>query len=157
MTGTVALCHPPRASHTEPAGPSIVMVREPLVPGHSLDTHVDRRIAKLGRELRGFELLPREDLVVGGRPAVLIRFRFTTDAGAAERTLEQTMVMVDPATDRERKVVVFVMRTRADEVDAIRPLFDGVLRSVRFEAPAIATPAAQASRRMPSIPGLRES
>jgi hypothetical protein len=125
------------------------MVREQLLPGHSLDTHVDRRIAKLGRDLRAFELLPREDLVVGGRPAILLRFRFTTHTGAGEQTDEQTMVMVDPAGDRERKVMVFMMRARREEADALWPTFNAVLKSVRFES------APHAPMRMPSMPGFR--
>jgi hypothetical protein len=151
VDGTVALFHPPRPSADSPAGPSIVIVREPLLPGHSLDTHVDRRIARLGKDLRGFELLPREDVVVGGRPGVLIRFRFRTVVGAAEQVIEHAMVMVDPAGDRERKVVVFSMRAMPGEAEALWPTFTAVLKSVRFEPTASRAPL-----RMPWMPGLRE-
>ncbi len=150
---TIASFRAPTAEPDAAAAPTILMAREVLQPADTLRTHADRKLVQLGREAQRFALVESKELQVGGRPALLLRYRLSGQDG---RRLEQTTVMVDPAHDPEHKVAVFVMIAAAEQAEQSHAVFADMLTSVRFSEttgmeahPGAASPAA---RRWPNEP-----
>jgi hypothetical protein len=120
----------PKADPKQPLPPSVKMWREPLSEGSTLRQHANRMIVQLARELTGFDLMDNEDVVVAERPAVRLRCKFKSRWGP----VEQTRVMVDPASDPEPMVTVFFLASRPEDAKKSREILDEVLKTVKFES-----------------------
>src|SRR5262245_41877393 len=70
---------------------NLVMTRDTLRDGESLGRYADRQLAELAKRLDGFALGRRDELTVGGAPAVSIRFA----SRGASGPLEQRLVVVE--------------------------------------------------------------
>jgi hypothetical protein len=126
---TVVSFRAPPSGRIGAKAPSLTMSRVQLLPGETLRTHADRRLARAAKDLPGFDFLESEDLVVAGRPAVLQRFAFAPN----EERVEQTTVLIGPGSESEARVTVFAIASLAAEAEHSQPLFRAVLDSVRFE------------------------
>jgi hypothetical protein len=131
-----------------PPSPTIMMWREPLERGDTLQAHTHRTLVRFSKHVPGFELVASEPAVVGGRPASLLRFRFTND----EETVDQTLVLVDPDGDPDACVTVFSTAARQDRAEMARAAFFEVLASVRFGGRAGSSPPRVGSDRPPPHP-----
>ena len=109
--------------------PNLVMTRDHLGEADTLHSYADRQLAELAGRVEGFELIAREDTSIGGAPAIALRFRARADKG----TLEQRLVI---AQGRRRGVYCFTATMSKDDAEQYGPLFDRMLSSVRFPAPA---------------------
>jgi hypothetical protein len=106
---------------------NLVMTRDTLREGEALGGYADRQLAEMAKRLDKFELVRREETIVGGAPAVSIRFT----ARAASGPLAQRLVVVE---GRRRGVYCFTATTaQADEAQN-EPLLDRMLATIRFPA-----------------------
>jgi hypothetical protein len=119
----VAFAAPPQAGQAV-AG-NLVMTRDTLGERETLGDYADRQLTELTRRLDGFELHRREELTLGGAPAVSIRFASRASSGP----LEQRLVVVE---GRRRGVFCFTATTGKADAEQNDPLFDRILGSVRF-------------------------
>lgn len=108
---------------------NLVMTRDTLGEKETLGDYADRQLAELARRLDGFELHRREEVSLGGAPAVAIRFGSRASSGP----LEQRLVIVE---GRRRGVLCFTATTGKADAEQHDPLFDRILGSVRFPARA---------------------
>lgn len=131
-----------------PLAPTILMVREPMGPHDTLRTHVDHTLIKLGKELSKLDVLENREMQVGGRDAVVLCVSFV----GGEREFEQSMVMIDPARDPDRRIAVFVACTPRERAAEARAVLARVLETVRFGEPtsAIVNEAAGAASQEPT-------
>jgi hypothetical protein len=123
-----------------------------MLPGETLRTHADKRLARAAKELQGLDLLQCEDRVVAGRPAVLQRFCFTRN----EETVDQTTVLVEPAGEGDTRITVLAIAALANDADATQAVFEALLQTVRFVAPMVSAPSL-APAPPPSFPSQPES
>ena len=125
----VAFAAPRQAGQADQAGQPIaanlVMTRDTLGERETLGDYADRQLTELTRRLDGFELHRREELSLGGAPAVSIRFGSRGSSGP----LEQRLVVVE---GRRRGVCCFTATTGKADAEQNDPLFDRILGSVRF-------------------------
>jgi hypothetical protein len=119
----VAYAAPPQAGQAIAA--NLVMTRDALKDGENLAQYADRQLAELAKRVDAFELIRREDLTLGGAPAVSVRFA----ARAAGGPLEQRLVVVE---GRRRSVYCFTATTAKADADQNNPLFDRILGTIRF-------------------------
>ena len=118
-------------AYAAPAAPgqsvaaNLVMTRDALRDGETLAHYADRQLAEMAKRLDGFELSRRDDLVIGGAPAVSIRFGSRGDKGP----LEQRLVVVE---GRRRGVYCFTATTSKADADQNNPLFDRMLSTIRL-------------------------
>ena len=127
-----------RAPGADPSAPLVLKVaRERMGPSDSLWTHAGQVMAKLAKEIPGYELQESGDLEVAGRPGVAFRFRFTTDAG----TCDQYLVLLDPRDDPERRVVVFNMSGPEAQSAAMHEALQKILRSLDIPGRPADSPA----------------
>ncbi len=115
------------AKKGDPA-PNFVMTKDPIREGDSLRGHVDRQMLEMGRHLKDFDLLEIHDTVLGGEPAVFLRYTWMGHFGR----LEQTVTAVERLIDRVRMATSFTTTAPAQDAASVRPMFDAMLKSVRF-------------------------
>jgi hypothetical protein len=123
----VAYAAPPQPGQAVAA--NLVMTRDTLREGETLGQYADRQLAEMAKRLDGFELGRREDLTLGGAPAVSIRFA----ARGAGGPLEQRLVVVE---GRRRALHCFTATTAKADAAQNDPLFDRILATIRFPDPA---------------------
>ena len=87
--------------------------------------YADRQLAELALRLDDFELDRREQLTLGGLPAVALRFTCRSASGP----LAQRLVVVE---GRRRSLYCFTSTTPRADAAQNDPLFDRILGSVRF-------------------------
>lgn len=118
-------------AYAAPAAPgqavaaNLVMTRDSLRDGESLAHYADRQLAEMAKRLDGFELVRRDEAMIGGAPAVTIRF----DARGEKGPLEQRLVVVE---GRRRGVYCFTATTSKHDADQNNPLFDRMLSTIRL-------------------------
>jgi hypothetical protein len=145
IESSVVRFHPPPSPPGAPPVPSITVEQEPLTPGSTLQLHAHRYVVRLSRTAPGFELLNTEDMTIGGRPAMLLRFRFLPSP-EAQWTMEQTtaLVAVDKAT-----VAIVSIASPSESAQSNMPFFANVLRSMRFGEPISTPPPSPRASRPP--------
>jgi len=134
---TVARFHGKPAPPGAPPAPCITMEHEPLARGMTVRTHAAQWIEELEKTLRGFKLMNRDETTIGGRPAILVRFRFDQD----KSTMEQVVAMIAGGSGPQPHLVVLSLGCPWSAMQASMPVFRKVLESVRFEQPWQAEPA----------------
>ena len=87
-----------------------------------------------GPHLRLVDFDPSEDVKVGGRPALLLRFLFAHAAAHGERLVVQTIVWVAPAREDEQVATVITAIAPIDAALDMQSRLEKVLASVRFDA-----------------------
>lgn len=117
--------------------PTILIARELAAPNDTLRTHADRTLVKIGRQVENFDVLESRETVVGGRSAILLRFSFENDGD----DFEQSMVMVDPVPDPDRKVLVLVASAPREKGEEARAALSAVVASLQFGDPRAAVPS----------------
>ncbi len=96
----VAFVAPPSPIDGEEGlAPNILLMRERLRRGDTLQAHADRSTEELNDTLAEFKVLLQRERVVGGRPAFERRFTWLSAGGP----LEQTMLNLDPRAQAEAK------------------------------------------------------
>ena len=126
---TIVAYAAPTESERE-AAPNFVMTRTAIREGDTLRSHADRQLLELGRHLKDFDLLESKEMVLGGQPAVYMRYTWMGHYGR----LEQSVTTVERMLE-QRMATAFTTTAPADVAAQTRPIFDDMLRSVRFEAP----------------------
>jgi hypothetical protein len=142
---TLAIFYPPPAVGAGPLAPRIAVTEEPLAPGVSLLTHVNRKLISLSKEYPDLEVLPSQDVTIAGRPAMELRFRFTPHNAPSPTKFEQRLIAVEPIVDGEHRVVpVLLVTGPVDAMESVRPAFEALLNSLSFEPSGV--PPASATR-----------
>ena len=119
----VAYAAPPQPGQATTA--NLVMTRDTLLDREMLGDYADRQLAELALRLDDFELDRREQLTLGGLPAVALRFTSRAPSGP----LTQRLVVVE---GRRRSLYCFTATTPKADAAQNDPLFDRILGSVRF-------------------------
>ena len=141
----VAFTAPPRpGKHAA----NLVVTQEPLRDGDTLRVHADRILMETARQLQHFELLESREATLADLPAVFARFRLTTHFSV----VEQRMTLVALETDEGRLVTTFTTTTPSDQVEEMQPVFEQMLRSVRFECMPAASAPSPAPAEEPWLP-----
>lgn len=129
---------------------NVVMTREPLVGGDSLQLHADRQLMALATRPH-FEVVESRVRDVGGRPARQVRFVWAAEHGK----VEQVVVYVE-SPDAEAPTAICFTATVGLDVGSSAELqanLDRLLASVRFRQPRTSDVVPAPSRRMAtSIP-----
>ena len=157
----VAFTAPPGLVKDVNSAPNIVMTREPMRDGDTLRTHSDRQLIELGKQLKDFDLLESKETTLGGLPAILLRYRWISQVG----TLEQAMVVAERTRpDKGTDVTTFTTTTTPADAPRARPIFDEILRTVRFSPaggapppvrPSLAPPLSDEPSPLVPMPGFR--
>lgn len=127
---TIVAYAAPSEKPRDPA-PNFVMTREAIREGDSLRSHADRQLLELGRHLKDFDLLESKETQLGGQPAVFLRYTWMGHYGR----LEQTVSIVERFMEQGRMATAFTTTAPAQDAAKARPLFDEMLRTVRFDGP----------------------
>jgi hypothetical protein len=118
--------------HAEPnksAQPLTIQVaREPLTAGDSFRLYSQRKLVQAATRA-DIEILETTTRNVGGRSAVLWRSRMKVDAG----TFVQTLVIVDPGSDLDRRVTLFSAVVPEQQDAQGRAALEELLATVRFD------------------------
>jgi hypothetical protein len=128
--------------------PTILVIRAPMLEGETRHMRVERKLLTL-RVFMKFELLESAEVTLGGVPATRVRYSYETGEGAFEYS--ETFV-VAPAD--KGIMTSFLTTARKVDAEALRPVFDAALASVRFASPG-ETPHAPnrgTSTNAPSVP-----
>ena len=150
---------PDDGEETEP--PSVVVIREAMTPGESLEGSVHRHLAEL-RRLPRSNVRSCRQLTVDMQPAVEIVHEWL----GPDAVLEQTTTLIESAGDAGRALTNVTTTCARERADELRLFFARVVASIRFEprrrssgialAPASQEtppePAAPSTPRMPYIP-----
>ncbi|NUQ77981.1 MAG: DUF1795 domain-containing protein [Polyangiaceae bacterium] len=123
----VAFSAPPRPGQA--TAPNLVMTRDSLGPGESLDGYADRQISELSKRLQEFELLGRRERTLGGQPAEELHFEWLGQSGV----LEQRLVI---AMGRRRQLYCLTATAAKADAEQLEPLYERILSTVRFSPPA---------------------
>src|ERR1700733_2915968 len=124
----IAHSSPPAADQNESA-PNVVVTREEMRESDTLRTHADRQLLELGKQLTDFDLLESRETQLGGLPAILLRYGWTSHFGP----LEQTVTLVERMTAKGRVAILFTTTVGREDAAKARPIFADMLQSVRFD------------------------
>jgi hypothetical protein len=117
--------------------PTVLVTREPMLEGETLDGYRDRLLVDLAKQLKDLEVYESREARIDGRPAIALRY--TLDG--PEGVIEQTLTMVEALSpDQKRIVVTFASAVPASSAQANRQRLEGVLKTVRFVPPGGAPP-----------------
>jgi hypothetical protein len=111
------------------AAPNFVMTRNAIREGDTLRSHADRQLLDLGRHLKDFDLLESKETMLGGQPAIFMRYTWMGHYGR----LEQSVTLVERFLEQGRTATAFTTTAPAQDAAKTRPLFDEMLKSVRFD------------------------
>jgi hypothetical protein len=142
IEATVVRFHAPPAPGLDPL-PMIVVTREPCPPGESLQTFSTRKLIALAARRADLAILDSEEESIGGRSAIVQRFRFRGPKGAF---VESAMALVGTGDDAARLVTVIESMSAPEQSKATDEAFRDMLRRVRFESHK------EASSAIPSAP-----
>jgi hypothetical protein len=122
------------------AAPNFVMTRERMREGDSLRSHADRQLLELGRLLKDFDLLESKETVLGGQPAVFLRYTWMGHYGR----LSQTVTIVEREhPERGRVAASFTTTSKTEDAPKTTAVFADILKSVKFDGsggPAVPPP-----------------
>jgi len=104
---------------------NVVLTRDTLPKGQTLKSYADKQLVELAKGMNGFDLRKREEMQLGGREAIEIRFGWVGGNGP----IEQRLTMVQGAKGKVLSFTTTVTRDQASKFDAV---FDRVLASVKF-------------------------
>jgi hypothetical protein len=123
----VAYAAPPDPGRPGGVAANLVMTRDTLREGETLAQYADRQLAEMAKRVDAFALIRREETTLGGAPAVAIRFA----SRAAGGPIEQRLVVIE---GRRRGVYCFTATTAKADAAQNEPLFERILRTIRFPA-----------------------
>lgn len=103
---------------------NIVVTREALDAGDSLEDYASHQLDLLSDRMDDFELLERESRTIGGRPAVLLRIGSASEGASFEQRL--TLVELP-----RRVVATFTLTIPEQDVAQMGPLYDRILATIR--------------------------
>jgi hypothetical protein len=116
--------------------PNFLMTREVMRERESLRTHVDRQTLELVRRLKDFDLLESSDAVLGGLPAIHLRYSWSSYLGP----LEQSLTVVERIAENVRVATSFTATASAEDASKMKGMFAELLKTVRFGQPISAAP-----------------
>lgn len=122
----VAFAAPPRPGQT--TAPNVVMTRDQLAPGETLESYADKQLAELSKRLERFALIGKKELSLGGQAGVELHFTWVGQNGE----LEQRLAI---AVGRRRTLFCWSATSAKVDADQMNPLFDRILATVRFPRP----------------------
>jgi hypothetical protein len=108
--------------------PNLVMTEEPLRAKDTLRTHADRQLMEFAQQLEDFRILETRETLLGGVPAIAMRFTWNSQFGA----MEQTLTIAERTVAAGRVVVSFTSTALAEDAVSSRPVFAELLRTVRI-------------------------
>ncbi|AUX38454.1 MULTISPECIES: DcrB-related protein [Sorangium] len=104
---------------------NLVMTRDTLAAGEDIRRYGDRQLVEMAQRLDGFQLYARQEITLGGQPAVEIRFAWRGQSGP----IEQRLVFVG---GRKPTVLSFTATMPKSEAARLNPVFDRILASVKL-------------------------
>ncbi|WP_437647137.1 DcrB-related protein [Sorangium sp. So ce362] len=104
---------------------NLVMTRDTLAAGEDIRRYGDRQLVEIARRLDGFQLHARQEITLGGQPALELRFVWRGQSGP----LEQRIVFV---AGRKPAVLSFTATMPKGEAARLNPVFDRILASVKL-------------------------
>ncbi len=109
--------------------PNVILTRELLQQGQTLEGYFATQLAATARTLPNFKFATSRDGVLGGRLAVEYAFAWTKNGTSVEQ--RQVVVAVEP--------IAFTLTASctADEMESTSPTFDAILHSIQFAVPAL--------------------
>jgi hypothetical protein len=135
---------PPSRTNPKQPAPNVVVRREALPAGVTLQLHAFREMTSIAKQLPSFELLDSNEARISGLPALVYRFEWHSPLGV----LEQSSTMVESrGEDGKRILTTFLTSARKTDVAAARPFFGRILASIRFDKPNAYAPASR-----PAVP-----
>ena len=107
--------------------PNLLCSRGELQSGETLDGFVNRQLKELMGQVKNFDLISRQDVEFGGRPAVELVFAMKPQSVM----LQQRQLFFQ--VDRDKPLVNTVVATAArDNFEELAPVFESILRSVTW-------------------------
>jgi hypothetical protein len=119
----VAFAAPSKPGQTTAA--NVVMTRDSLAPHEDIRGYGDRQLVELAKRLENFHLHQRQEITLGGLPAVELRFAWKGQNGP----LEQRLVFV---AGRKPLVMSFTATMAKSEATRLNPVFDRIFASMKF-------------------------
>ncbi len=104
---------------------NLVMTRDTLAANEDIFRYGDRQLVEIVKRLDGFQLLGRQEITLGGQPALELRFAWRGQSGP----LEQRLVFV---AGRKPAVLTFTATMPKGESARLSPVFDRILASVKL-------------------------
>lgn len=114
---------------------NVVMTKDRLDDGETLDQYADRQLAELTDRVDDFMLADRAPRLIDGHEAIELRFSSRGRNGP----LTQRLLIAQAPT---RQLYCFTTTTPTADAVQMGPLFDRILESLSFAADAEATSAA---------------
>ena len=109
---------------------TLSITSEPLMPGDTLDRHVDRKLQQVKGEAKDLNVGESRTFELRGRRAIELRFSWPTAFGA----MRQTVVAVDGVGRWARSVTLFnLTRAVTPDDDATLRTFAEILETARFD------------------------
>ena len=105
--------------------PNLLCSRGELWPGETLDSFVNRQLKDLMAQVKNFDLISRQNVEFGERPAVELVFSMKPQAVMLKQ--RQLFFQPEPGGGTVHTVVVTAAKENFDE---LAPAFDGILDSV---------------------------
>lgn len=105
--------------------PNVLATYDRLPEGRTLEAFVDTQVGDLTRQARRFVLSGRRNVLLDGRPAIEILFRW--DAGSGLMRQRQVYTTLD-----DGRVITVVNTALDDDFDAHEPIFGAMLTGFRW-------------------------
>ncbi len=105
--------------------PNVLATYDRLPEGRTLEAFVDAQAADLARQARRFTLTGRRDVLLDGRRAIELLFRW--DAGSGMMRQRQVYAALD-----DGRVITVVNTALDDEFEAHEPTFGAMLNGFRW-------------------------
>lgn len=107
--------------------PNLLCSRGELQPGENLGSFVNRQLKELMGQVKNFDLISRQDVEFGGRPAVELVFAMKPQSVMLQQ--RQLFFQVDLGKPLVNTVVATAAR---DNFEELAPVFESILRSVTW-------------------------
>mgnify|MGYP003622354348 CR=1 FL=1 len=116
---------PPKPSYK--VLPNLLCSRGELQPGENLGSFVNRQLKELMGQVKNFDLISRQDVEFGGRPAVELVFAMKPQSVMLQQ--RQLFFQVDSGKPLVNTVVATAAR---DNFEELAPVFESILQSVTW-------------------------
>lgn len=109
--------------------PNVLCSAGDLQTGEDLGRFVNRQLKELMAQVRNFDLISRQDTLLGGVPAVELLFRMRPQTVMLQQ--RQLFFRIDPDLD---KVNTMVFTAAADDFDKLASVFSEIMNSVSWNS-----------------------
>lgn len=108
--------------------PNLLCSKGEMQPDETLEKFVNRQLKELMAQVKTFDLVSRQSVLFGGRPAVELAFTMRPQ----DVTLKQKQLFFQ--ADQQKNIAnTVVLTAAADDFDSFAPVFQQILTSVRWQ------------------------